>query len=89
MGQTGEYDPRKLENWSETEVSRAIGDTVEGESTDRDFLQTKRTEKDARTDDTRGHMATVVNYIKRPLSQAAKDEVNKSDWRYALMKTAA
>ncbi len=82
--------PQELEDWLETEESRSVGDTDTGESTGhksgRRIVTIKRTAKDDLTDDQWDHMATVVGYIKRHLSQGGPDSgVKSSDWRYSLM----
>ena len=82
--------PQELEDWLETEPSKAVGDTDDGESTGhksgRRIVKIKRTNKDEITDDQCDHMATVVGYIKRHLSQGGPDDgLENSDWRYSLM----
>jgi len=82
--------PKELEEWLETEESKKVGDSDSGESTGhksgRRIVKIKRTNKDDLSDDQWDHMATVVGYIKRHLSQGGPDEdVKDSDWRYSLM----
>ncbi|MFG6583050.1 DUF3140 domain-containing protein [Sulfitobacter sp. 1A12779] len=82
--------PAELEDWLETEESKSVGDSGSGESTGyksgRRIVKIKRTNKDDLTDDQWDHMATVVGYIKRHLSQGGpKDDVKDSKWRYSLM----
>lgn len=82
--------PKELEAWLETEESKKVGDSDSGESTGhksgRRIVKIKRTNKDDLSDDQWDHMATVVGYIKRHLSQGGPDEdVKHSDWRYSLM----
>ena len=82
--------PAELEDWLETEESKSVGDSGSGESTGhksgRRIVKIKRTSKDDLTDDQWDHMATVVGYIKRHLSQGGpKDDVKDSKWRYSLM----
>lgn len=82
--------PKELEEWLETEESKKVGDSDSGESTGhksgRRIVKIKRTNKDDLSDDQWDHMATVVGYIKRHLSQGGPDEeVKHSDWRYSLM----
>lgn len=82
--------PQELEGWLETEESKSVGDTDNGESTGhksgRRIVEIKRTNKDDLSDDQWNHMATVVGYVKRHLSQGGPDEdVESSAWRYSLM----
>ena len=82
--------PQELEEWLETEESKSVGDTDEGESTGhqsgRRIVKIKRTNKDDLSDSQWDHMATVVGYIKRHLSQGGPENgVENSDWRYSLM----
>ncbi|KIN62455.1 putative DNA-binding protein [Sulfitobacter noctilucicola] len=82
--------PKELEDWLETDESKSVGDNESGESTGhksgRRIVKIKRTNKDEITDDQWDHMATVVGYIKRHLSQGGPaDGVENSAWRYSLM----
>lgn len=80
----------ELSDWLETEESKSVGDTDDGESTGhasgRRIVEIKRTDKADLSDDQWDHMATVVGYIKRHLSQGGPDTgIETSDWRYSLM----
>lgn len=82
--------PAELDDWLETEKSKSVGDDDSGESTGhksgRRIVEIKRTNKDELSDDQWDHMATVVGYIKRHLSQGGPDDdVENSNWRYSLM----
>lgn len=82
--------PGALEDWLKTDASKSVGDEDEGESTGhksgRRIVEIKRTNKDDLSDDQCDHMATVVGYIKRHLSQGGPDkDVANSAWRYSLM----
>lgn len=82
--------PQELEDWLETEESRSVGDTDDGESTGhksgRRIVEIKRTNKSDLSDDQWKHMAKVVGYIKRHCSQGGPDDdVETSRWRYSLM----
>lgn len=82
--------PAELEEWLETEESKSVGDSDDGESTGhksgRRIVKIKRTNKDNLSDSQWDHMATVVGYIKRHLSQGGpNDGVESSAWRYSLM----
>lgn len=80
----------ELEEWLDTEESKSVGDSDSGESTGhksgRRIVEIKDTRKDELTDDQWDHMATVVGYVKRHLSQGGPDDdVKHSAWRYSLM----
>ncbi|RED12022.1 DUF3140 domain-containing protein [Pontivivens insulae] len=82
--------PKELEEWLDTDESKSVGDTEDGESTGhksgRRIVDIQRTNKDDITDAQWDHMATVVGYIKRHLSQGGPDRnVETSRWRYSLM----
>ncbi len=82
--------PQELEDWLETSESKSVGDSEDSESTGhksgRQIVNIKRTDKDDLSDDQWDHMATVVGYIKRHLSQGGPDDdIEHSDWRYSLM----
>lgn len=82
--------PKDLEEWLETEASKSVGDSDAGESTGhksgRRIVKIKRTDKADLTDNQWDHMAKVVGYIKRHLSQGGpKDDIETSAWRYSLM----
>lgn len=82
--------PGELEQWLQTEESRSVGDSDDGESTGhksgRRIVTIKRTDKDELSDDQWNHMATVVGYVKRHKSQGGPaEDVETSNWRYSLM----
>ncbi|MEM9857434.1 MAG: DUF3140 domain-containing protein [Bacteroidota bacterium] len=82
--------PKELEEWLETEKSKSVGDSDEGESTGhqsgRRIVKIKNTNKDNLTENQWNHMAKVVGYIKRHCSQGGpKEDVENSTWRYSLM----
>jgi len=82
--------PKELEDWLETGESKSVGNTDDGESTGhksgRRIVDIKRTNKDDLSDDQWDHMAKVVGYIKRHLSQGGPDDgKERSAWRYSLM----
>ena len=82
--------PAELEDWLETDASRAVGDSDGGESTGhrsgRRIVEIQRTNKDDLTDSHWDHMAEVVGYIKRHCAQDGPDRnVEDSNWRRSLM----
>jgi hypothetical protein len=82
--------PKELEDWLDTEESKAVGDSENSESTGhksgREIVKIKNTKKDDLTDDQWDHMAKVVGYIKRHCAQGGPDDnIKESTWRYSLM----
>jgi hypothetical protein len=81
--------PKEREEWLETEESRSVGDTDDGESTGhrsgRRIVEIKRTRKDDLTQSQFEHMNKVSNYISRHLAQKPEGDVEETDWRYSLM----
>ena len=82
--------PKELEEWLDTDESKNVGDSDEGESTGhksgKKILEIKNTNKDDLSDYQWDHMAKVVGYIKRHGKQGGpNDNVEESTWRYSLM----
>ncbi len=82
--------PKELEEWLQTDASKAVGDNSDGESTGhasgRRIVEIKRTNKDDLTDGQWDHMATVVGYIRRHCAQSGPaHDKETSAWRYSLM----
>lgn len=82
--------PADLEEWLETDESRSVGDSEDGESTGhasgRRIVELLRTNKGELSDSDWDHMARVVGYIKRHCAQGGPDSnVETSAWRYSLM----
>ena len=79
--------PAELEDWLETDRSKEVGDSDEGESTGhksgRRIVEIKRTNKDDLSDDQWDHMAEVVAYINRHCAQVP-DDPEGSDWEASL-----
>lgn len=81
--------PKELEDWLETDGSKAVGDASDGESTGhrsgRRIVEIKRTKVADLTDDQYAHMRKVVGYVHRHLAQRPSGDVSDSDWRASLM----
>ena len=81
--------PKELEEWLETEESKSVGDSDDGESTGhesgRRIVEIKRTNKDDLTDSQYEHMQKVVGYVHRHTAQKPSGDIEDSDWRYSLM----
>lgn len=80
--------PKELEEWLETDESKAVGDDADGESTGhrsgRRIVEIKRTKVDDLTDDDHAHMQKVVGYVHRHMKQGPEHDVETSRWRYSL-----
>ncbi|MFV1463766.1 MULTISPECIES: DUF3140 domain-containing protein [unclassified Phaeobacter] len=82
--------PAELESWLETEESKSVGDSDNGESTGhasgRRIVKIKRTNKDDLSQEDYEHMAKVVGYVRRHCAQGGpEDDIENSRWRYSLM----
>ena len=83
--------PQELEDWLETDDSKSVGYTREGESeavghkSGERIVEIKRTNKADLTEDDLDHMSKVVGYIKRHKAQTPDGDVSETDWRYSLM----
>lgn len=82
--------PKELEEWLESDESKSVGDSSEGESTGhqsgRRIVEIKRKRKADLNDNDYSHMKKVNQYVARHLKQPPKKEDKKtSRWRYSLM----
>ncbi|WP_114594323.1 DUF3140 domain-containing protein [Euzebya pacifica] len=86
---TVNMQPQELEEWLETEESKSVGDTDDGESTGhqsgRRIVEIKRTDKADLGDDDFDHMRKVNGYVARHLAQQPDGDVEDTRWRYSLM----
>ena len=89
FGERANLPPKRLETWLDTDESKSVGDTDDGESTGhrsgRRIVEIKRKNKDELTDADYQHMRKVVNYVKRHTAQRPGGDVRGSRWRYSLM----
>ena len=81
--------PKELEDWLETEESKSVGDSEDGESTGhksgRKIVEIKRTKKAELSEDQWEWMNKVNGYIKRHKAHGPKNDPEHSKWRYSLM----
>lgn len=83
--------PAELERWLESEESRSVGWTEDGDSesvghqSGRRIVEIKRKRKADLTDDDYAHMRKVVGYVHRHLAQRPSGDNTASRWRYSLM----
>ena len=84
--------PRELEDWLETEESRAVGqkdgdDESTGHASGRRIVQILRTKKAELTEDDAAHMRKVVGYVARHTAQRpdkSDDELEHTKWTASL-----
>lgn len=84
--------PSELEKWLQTEDSKSVGWTPEGETeaigheSGRKIVDIKHKKKADLTDADFDHMRKVVGYVHRHLAQGGpKEGAEHSRWRYSLM----
>ncbi len=86
---TVNMQPQELRDWLDTEESRSVGDTDDGESTGhasgRRIVEIKETAKADLDEDDLAHMRKVNGYVARHLAQRPDGDVRDTDWRYSLM----
>ena len=83
--------PKQIETWLETEQSRSVGQTPEGETEATghregrrlvEILHKKHTDL---TDEDYSHMAKIVGYVHRHMKQRPSGDVTDTRWRFSLM----
>ena len=81
--------PSELEDWLDTDESKSVGDSDEGESTGhrsgRRIVEIRRKNVDELTEADHDHMEKVIGYVHRHKAQGPDSDVENSDWRYSLM----
>lgn len=83
--------PAKLEAWLDTQESRDVGWTNDGDSesvghhSGRRIVEIRRRRKDELTPADFAHMRKVVGYVHRHLAQRPKGDISETRWRYSLM----
>ena len=80
--------PKELEEWLETEESKSVGYSENGEESvghksGKRIIEIKRTKKADLSDDDYEHMQKVNGYVARHLAQEPK-EIEGSNWLYSL-----
>lgn len=82
---------RRIEDWLDTEESKAVGYKSDGEresvghKSGRRIVEILGKKQADYTDDDLGHMAKVVGYVHRHLAQRPDGDVEETPWRYSLM----
>ena len=84
--------PAELEQWLETDDSKSVGWTHDGDKeavghqSGRQIVGIRRKKKADLTDDDGRHMSKVGGYVHRHMAQGGPDEDKEhSRWRYSLM----
>lgn len=83
--------PAELEDWLDTDASRAVGakDAADSESvghaSGRRIVRLLRTRQDDYSDADFEHMRKVVGYVHRHLAQRPGGDVTETPWRHSLM----
>ncbi|HUF57324.1 MAG TPA: DUF3140 domain-containing protein [Thermohalobaculum sp.] len=83
--------PSEIEDWLETDESREVGWTRDGEDeavghrSGRRIVELRRKTRDALTDDDHAHMKKVIGYVRRHAAQRPEGDVAETCWRYSLM----
>jgi hypothetical protein len=81
----------ELERWLESEHSKEVGWTHEGESESvghqegRRIVEMKRKKAAELDDEAYAHMRKVIGYCHRHLAQRPEGDVSGTRWRYSLM----
>ena len=81
---------KELEEWLQTEESKAVGQSdgggeSKGHESGRKIAEILGKNKSDYTDEDVEHMKRVNAYVKRHLGQGPKNDVENSRWRYSLM----
>lgn len=83
--------PKDLEDWLESDESRRVGYTREGEDeavghrSGRRIVAIRRKNQSELSDDDYAHMGKVVGYIHRHSKQRPSGDITDTRWRYSLM----
>ena len=81
---------KELESWLETEQSRSVGQSQDGDestghASGQRIVAILNTNKSALDGDDAAHMHKVVGYVHRHLAQRPSGELTDTAWRYSLM----
>ena len=83
--------PAKLERWLDTEESRSVGITHDGDResvghhSGRRIVEILHKRRRDLTEDDFAHMRKVIGYIHRHLAQRPKGDIRDTRWRFSLM----
>jgi Protein of unknown function (DUF3140) len=83
--------PQQLERWLDTDASRSVGWTHQGEDASvgyqsgRRIVRLKRKAVSELSDDDYAHMRKVIGYVRRHSAQRPDGDAADTNWRYSLM----
>jgi hypothetical protein len=83
--------PSAIETWLETDESRSVGITHDGESesvghkSGRRIIDIRQKKKADLDEDDYAWMRKVVGYVKRHMAQRPDGDISQTRWRYSLM----
>ena len=83
----------EVENWLETDESRAAGHRLENRASDDEMYRRRivtllRTKKGELTEDDASDMRLVVGFVHEALARRPDGDVEHTRWRYSLMNCA-
>ncbi|MGK5448630.1 DUF3140 domain-containing protein [Streptomyces radiopugnans] len=90
FGELVNLTPKQLQDWLESEESKAAGQhkgggESTGHASGRRIVELLRTSTSDLSDDDVAHMRKVTGYIKRHLAQRPSGDVTDTTWRHSLM----
>lgn len=83
--------PKELDAWLETDESRSVGWTRDGDDesvghqSGRRIAEIKRKTQAEYSEDDYAHMTKVIGYVHRHAAQGPSGDVTETKWRYSLM----
>jgi hypothetical protein len=89
FGEAVNMTAKQVEDWLDTDESKAVGDKSGGESvghaSGRRIVSLLRARQADLDDDDYAHMRKVVGYVHRHRAQKPSKDIEDSRWRYSLM----
>ncbi|GJD22514.1 hypothetical protein RIVM261_074700 [Rivularia sp. IAM M-261] len=82
--------PKDLESWLDTEESKSVGMTKDGEDesvghkSGKYIIELLQKDEDEYTEDDFAHMKKVVSYIHRHSAQKPEGDIENTRWYYSL-----
>ncbi len=82
--------PKELESWLDTEESKSVGITKDGEDesvghkSGKYIIELLQKDEDKYTEDDFAHMKKVVSYIHRHSAQKPEGDIENTHWYYSL-----